>query len=38
MRILVVEDEQQLAGIIGQVLERERYDVDLAYDGLKVVW
>ena len=34
MRILVVEDEQQLAGIIGQVLERERYDVDLAYDGL----
>ena len=33
MRILVVEDERQLAGIIGQVLERERYDVDLAYDG-----
>lgn len=34
MRILVVEDERQLAGIIGQVLERERFDVDLAYDGL----
>lgn len=34
LRVLVVEDEVQLAGIIGQVLEREHYAVDLAYDGL----
>jgi len=34
MRILVVEDERQLTEIIGQVLKRERYDVDLAFDGL----
>ena len=33
MRILVVDDEQQLAGILGQVLERNGYAVDLAYDG-----
>lgn len=33
MRVLVVEDEEQLAAIIGRVLERERYDVDLAHDG-----
>lgn len=34
MRVLVVDDEQQLAGILGQVLERNGYAVDLAYDGL----
>jgi DNA-binding response OmpR family regulator len=33
MRILVVEDERQLAGIIGKVLEREHYTVELAFDG-----
>jgi DNA-binding response OmpR family regulator len=33
MRILVVEDERQLAGIIGKVLEREHYAVELAFDG-----
>lgn len=34
MHVLVVEDEEQLAGIIGQLLERHGYAVDLAYDGL----
>ncbi|HEX5166188.1 MAG TPA: response regulator transcription factor [Thermomicrobiales bacterium] len=34
MRVLVVDDEEQLAGIIGQMLERHGYAVDLAYDGL----
>jgi DNA-binding response OmpR family regulator len=34
MRVLVVDDEEQLAGIIGQLLERQGYAVDLAYDGL----
>ena len=34
MRVLVVEDEEQLAGIVGQLLERHGYAVDLAYDGL----
>lgn len=33
MRLLIVEDEEQLAEIIGRVLERERYDVDIALDG-----
>jgi DNA-binding response OmpR family regulator len=34
MRVLVVDDEEQLAGILGHVLERHGYAVDLAYDGL----
>jgi DNA-binding response OmpR family regulator len=34
MRVLVVDDEEQLAGIIGRLLERQGYAVDLAYDGL----
>lgn len=33
MRILVVEDEEQLAELIGKVLHQERFDVDLAFDG-----
>jgi DNA-binding response OmpR family regulator len=33
MRLLVVEDEQQLAQLIGRMLERERYEVDRAFDG-----
>jgi DNA-binding response OmpR family regulator len=33
MRILVVEDEVKLAEIIGRVLQAERYEVDLAFDG-----
>ena len=33
MRVLVIEDEIQLAGIIKRVLERERYAVDTLHDG-----
>jgi len=33
MRILVVEDEKKLAGLIKKVLEKEKYAVDVAYDG-----
>ena len=33
MRVLVVEDEEQLAGIVGQLLERHGYAVDLAYEA-----
>ena len=33
MRILVVEDERSLAGTLADILGRERYLVDLAYDG-----
>ena len=32
-KILVVEDEQMLAKIIGMKLEEESFDVDYAYDG-----
>lgn len=32
-RILVVEDEQMLAKIIGMKLQEEKYEVDHAYDG-----
>jgi CheY-like chemotaxis protein len=34
MRVLIVEDEIQLADIIGRVLRREQYDVDIAHDGV----
>lgn len=34
MKILVIEDEVELAGIIQRVLARERHQIDLAYDGL----
>ncbi len=33
MRILIVEDERDLAGIIKKGLEEENYVVDIAYDG-----
>lgn len=33
MRLLVIEDETRLADIIGRVLQAERYEADLAYDG-----
>jgi len=33
MRILVIEDEKQLADIIKRALEQEGYAVDTAYDG-----
>ena len=34
MRILVVEDEAKLAGLVRRALERERYAVDVAHDGV----
>ena len=33
MRILIVEDEKDLAAIIRQGLEEEGYIVDVAHDG-----
>ncbi len=33
MRILVIEDDIRLAGLIRKVLESENFSVDLAYDG-----
>ena len=33
MRILLVEDEKKLASLIKKVLEKEKYAVDVAYDG-----
>lgn len=33
MRILLVDDEKQLAEAVAQVLRRNNYTVDLAYDG-----
>ncbi len=33
MRVLVVEDEKSLAGLIKSGLEEEKYSVDVAYDG-----
>jgi DNA-binding response OmpR family regulator len=34
VRVLIVEDERELAAIIASVLEDERFDVDLAFDGV----
>lgn len=33
MRILIVEDEYKLADVICNRLKKEKYDVDIAYDG-----
>lgn len=33
MRVLIIEDDQRLAELIGKVLRQERLDVDLAHDG-----
>jgi two-component system OmpR family response regulator len=33
MRILLVEDDRKLAGLIERMLESARYNVDIAYDG-----
>ena len=33
MRILLVEDEIGLADAVGAILQKERYDVDIANDG-----
>lgn len=37
LRVLVVEDEQQLASIVSSYLEHEGYDVRLAHDGLSAL-
>jgi DNA-binding response OmpR family regulator len=33
MRILIIEDEERLAGIIARVLAQERFAVDIVHDG-----
>jgi DNA-binding response OmpR family regulator len=33
MRILVIEDDVRLAGVIARLLRQERFDVDLPHDG-----
>ena len=33
MRILVVEDERSLAELVADRLKKERYVVDISYDG-----
>jgi two-component system, OmpR family, response regulator len=38
MRVLVVEDEEALADVIGRGLEAEGFDVDIVHDGLDALW
>jgi DNA-binding response OmpR family regulator len=38
VRILVVEDERRLAGLLGDGLSREGFAVDLAHDGREGLW
>ena len=38
MRVLVVEDEQRLAGAIERGLQAEGFDVDVVHDGLDGLW
>ncbi|MBM3674906.1 MAG: response regulator transcription factor [Actinobacteria bacterium] len=38
MRVLVVEDEQQLAATIAEGLQAEGFDVDVVHDGLDGLW
>ena len=33
MRVLIVEDERRLAEALGQIMEEQRYQADLVYDG-----
>ena len=33
MRILIAEDERRLAEALGQIMEEQRYQADLVYDG-----
>ena len=37
VRILVVDDEKELADAIGRGLTRQTYSVDIAYDGMKAL-
>lgn len=34
MRILVVEDEKALSDALCEILKRDKYSVDAAYDGI----
>ena len=34
MRVLVIEDDEELAEIVGATLRRARLAVDVAYDGI----
>ena len=38
MRVLVVEDETKMAGLLKRGLEEEGYAVDVAGDGGEAVW
>jgi two-component system, OmpR family, response regulator len=38
VRLLVVEDEERLAGLLRRALEREGYAVDVAPTGLEALW
>src|SRR6186997_2298446 len=38
VRLLVVEDEERLAGLLRRALEREGYAVDVAPNGLEALW
>ena len=38
MRLLLVEDEKRLAGVLRRALEREGYAVDVAPTGLEALW
>jgi DNA-binding response OmpR family regulator len=33
MRILIVEDEEALASLVASRLKKEKYEVDVSYDG-----
>lgn len=38
MRVLVVEDEAKMAGLLRRGLQQEGYSVDLALNGEEGVW
>jgi two-component system OmpR family response regulator len=38
VRLLVVEDEVRVAGVLRRALEREGYAVDVAPDGVEAIW
>jgi two-component system OmpR family response regulator len=38
VRLLVVEDEERVAGVLRRALEREGYAVDVAPDGVEAIW
>lgn len=36
-RILIIDDDVEMAGLMGKLLEQENYDVDVAHDGLRAI-